>query len=173
MPRRTKLTDRLQADFLAAIRAGVPVRHACGALGIHEATFYRWLRHPAPRYRAFSEAVERAREEAYLGAVANLRAAMREDWRAAAWYLERRHPEEWGRPYRDPERYGRVAVTVDRTAPPPEQALAPRGGKAEPVYRLDLDALPPEALRAIVEQLEAQGGPGAGEVIDGEARSAR
>ena len=44
-------------------------------------------------YREFREAVEQAEAEAEVHAVAILRRAMAEDWRAALAYLERRHPE--------------------------------------------------------------------------------
>jgi hypothetical protein len=41
--------------------------------------------------------VARARADARVGAIATIRRAMPEDWKAAAFYLERTDPANWGR----------------------------------------------------------------------------
>lgn len=48
-------------------------------------------------YYEFTEAIHRAEAEAEVHAVAILRRAMGEDWRAALAYLERRYPSRWRR----------------------------------------------------------------------------
>ena len=69
------------------------------AAGISSSTYYRWMsrgaQEPGSEYAAFRDAVLRAEAEAEVHAVAILRRAMGEDWRAAIAYLERRHPHRW------------------------------------------------------------------------------
>lgn len=51
------------------------------------------------QYRDFRAAVERARAEAEATLVARVaKAAQNGSWSAAAWLLERRAPERWGKP---------------------------------------------------------------------------
>jgi hypothetical protein len=82
-----------------AVRAGNYAEAACQAAGISASTYYRWMRRgeqdPASPQAAFREAVLRAEAEAEVHAVAIIRRAMGEDWRAAVAYLERRHPTRW------------------------------------------------------------------------------
>ena len=74
--------------------------------GISEASFYSYLERGEAdqenevedsKYVEFLEAVTRAESQAEIYAVATLRTAMSEDWRAAAWFMERRRPSDWGR----------------------------------------------------------------------------
>lgn len=58
-----------------------------------------------PSYRDFRAAVESARSQAEVRAVALInQAAQGGTWQAAAWFLERSHPQRWGR-------YSRTEVT--------------------------------------------------------------
>jgi transposase len=97
--RPDKLTDELKARLLEAVRAGVPVEVAAEYAGISRSTYYRWLSlaEEDDRFRAFRDEVRTAEAEAEVHATATLRKAMGDDWRAALAYLERRHPERWGR----------------------------------------------------------------------------
>lgn len=101
--RTTKLTPETAAKITDAIRAGVWIRQAAEHAGISESSLYYWLERgknpdePDPRYSEFLEAVTRARAESEATAVAVLRRHMPDDWRAAAFYLERSFPERWRR----------------------------------------------------------------------------
>ena len=46
-------------------------------------------------FAQFREAVVQAEADAEVHAVAILRRAMPNDWRASSWYLERRYPDRW------------------------------------------------------------------------------
>ena len=48
-------------------------------------------------YRSFLYAVELAEAEGLMQHIKNVRDAGLEDWRASAWYLERRDPENWAK----------------------------------------------------------------------------
>jgi transposase len=101
MARPTKLTAELQDRIVIAVRAGNYAEAAARSCGIAGSTYYRWLQRgalePAGIYKDFTEAIRRAEAEAEVHAVAILRRAMSEDWRAALAYLERRHPGRWRR----------------------------------------------------------------------------
>ena len=115
--RKTALLDvTKEQTLLDYIRIGTPVRKAVTASGIAEKTFYNWMsRGLAERERLslsmtvksnptevvflkFLEQVERAKAEAVTKKVAVIAKSGNDgDWRAAAWWLERQVPEEFGK----------------------------------------------------------------------------
>lgn len=103
MPRPTKLTPAVQDRIVKAISAGAYAIVAAKAAGIGETTFYRWLEMGSkpdakPLYREFWESVKEAEAQAELANIVLIRqAAQAGTWQAAAWYLERKHSDRWGR----------------------------------------------------------------------------
>jgi len=115
--RKTALLDvTKEQTLLDYIRIGTPVRKAVTASGIAEKTFYNWMsRGMAERERLslsmtaksnptevvflqFLQRVEQARAEAITKKVAVIAKSGNDgDWRAAAWWLERQVPEEFGK----------------------------------------------------------------------------
>lgn len=88
--------------FLAALRAGLHPDAAATVAGVAKDLLRRWrkeIEHD-PSDLATLDMLQRAQQaitEAELEAVSSVRAAWTDgDWRAAAWYLERRHRERWG-----------------------------------------------------------------------------
>ena len=96
MARPTKLTPERRDRIVKAMGAGNYLEAAARSAGVHPSTVYRWLeraeREPDGLYRDFAEEVRRAEADAEVHAVAIVRRAMAEDWKAALAYLERRHP---------------------------------------------------------------------------------
>lgn len=98
-----------QELIVERVRAGVYPETAAVSTGISRATFYRWkaegedrvvdgkLRRAKPRMRDFRDALTRAEAEGELRHVALVAKAAEDDWRASAWYLERRSPDRWRR----------------------------------------------------------------------------
>ncbi len=101
MARRSKLTTLVQERVVAAIHAGAYPEQAVLAAGISKSSFYRWMvrgrGEQAGAYVAFVAAIERAEAEEEVANVAIIHAATPKHWQAAAWMLERRHPDRWGR----------------------------------------------------------------------------
>lgn len=99
--RPTKLTPETQETILNAIRAGNYIETAAALAGISKETFYKWLRRGARaktgKHRDFVDAVEKAQAEAEALDLQIIRQASKKHWQAAAWRLERRSPERWGR----------------------------------------------------------------------------
>jgi hypothetical protein len=103
MARPTKFTPGTVRDILAGIRAGLPYRLAAEAAGVSESTFHQWQRGQFPRgadkaLRAeFLEALTRAKGESARRLTALISTAATDDWRAAAWLLERRFPGDYAK----------------------------------------------------------------------------
>jgi transposase len=100
--RLPKLDARVEKEIVDAVRAGAFLHEAAAAAGISRSTLHRWIQrgedpNGEPLYRDFRDAVTRARAQAHVAAVAVIRRAMPDDWKAAAFYLERRDPQNWGR----------------------------------------------------------------------------
>lgn len=125
--RPPKLSHEIIEKIVTAIRTGAYIETAAAYAGIHKATFYRWLKKGAEAKRGLhkelSDAIEKALADVEL---ADLQCVMkhaqgfetkkkvsykkgdrvieereettvRREWQAAAWRLERRFPERWGR----------------------------------------------------------------------------
>jgi transposase len=102
MGRPTKLNQETHDRIVNAIRAGNYQDTAAAYAGIDEATFYRWMERGREEtegiYCEFRKAVENAKAAAEVRDVALIdRAAQDGSWQAAAWKLERKFPNKWGR----------------------------------------------------------------------------
>lgn len=100
--RPSKLTPERRKRIMDAIRAGSPKMHAAAAAGVSRETLRTWERRgeqpDAPaEYRAFLADLREAEAAGIVAMAATVTAAARSDWRAAAWLLERRAPDEYGR----------------------------------------------------------------------------
>ncbi|HKE79025.1 MAG TPA: hypothetical protein VKB54_06940 [Solirubrobacteraceae bacterium] len=102
--RPTALTPELAERLVELLRAGSHPDVACKVVGIGRRTYYRWLaRGQSNRardrpYADLRDRIGQARAEAEARAVAQIARAGADDWRAAAWFLERGFPDRWGRP---------------------------------------------------------------------------
>ena len=95
---RDKCTPELIEEAVGLKRGGMNNRDTAACLGIHEATFYRWINSPTkPEHREFCEALKRAEVEYKAALRERIFNAAERDWKAAAWLLERQYPDEYGR----------------------------------------------------------------------------
>lgn len=99
--RKTKLNQKTKEKIVEAIRDGNTNLIAAKLAGISESTFYNWINKGRESekgvYRQLVDEIEQAEAEAIAQAVGEVKKAMKEDWKAAGWYLERRDPANWGR----------------------------------------------------------------------------
>jgi hypothetical protein len=113
--RPTKLNTEIQNTIVAAIQRGCYVETAAEIAGIDKTTFYDWLKkgaHVNDRIQKgervtkassldlldFSNAIKRATAQSELRDVVVIdTAAQNGVWQAAAWRLERKHHQKWGR----------------------------------------------------------------------------
>lgn len=109
-------------EFLTLLADGFSVRDAIAIAEIPATEFRTWMRkggdlnhnkgvdrsdEAEEPYRSFAMAVRAIRAHANGNLVDRVKTGAEKDWRAAAWLLERRDPEHYGRPRT-------VGVTVDR-----------------------------------------------------------
>lgn len=103
MARPSKFTPETVNALLAGVRAGLPFRLAAEAAGISETTFHEWQSGKLPRgadkmlKAEFSDQLTRAKGESARRLTALISSAATDDWRAAAWLLERRFPRDFAR----------------------------------------------------------------------------
>lgn len=121
MGRKTKLTPEVSEKIVKLIGFGNYRETACAAAGIDARTLRNWLKWGAEGtepYAAFCEAMEEAEAQAHTRHVLTLVSASKEDWRAAAWILSRRWPNQWAENRvltAQSEGSGNVTVTVTPT----------------------------------------------------------
>lgn len=92
--RPTKYVPEVIEKILNAIAVGAPFSHACNYAGISFETFNEWRKDKSE----FSEQVKNAEGKAVVGWLARIEQAAKDgNWTAAAWKLERRFPEDFGK----------------------------------------------------------------------------
>jgi hypothetical protein len=92
--RPSKRTPEREARLLEALRAGNTRNAACHYAGITRETLGEWI----ARFSDFSDGVQKAEADAEVRMVAQIaRAANEGTWQAAAWWLERRRPDDYAR----------------------------------------------------------------------------
>jgi hypothetical protein len=92
----TKETIKILCNSLENLSGRI---NACKEAGIKFSTFYRWMNDE--RKKEFCKVIKKAEEHARQGlrekAVLCISRAMDEQWQAAAWWLERNYPREFGK----------------------------------------------------------------------------
>ena len=102
---RDKCTKQAIRDARRLKRSGANDCDIAAFLGVHPSTFSHWLNHPrTENQRQLCQALKRDETE-YKGALLTIiaKSAQERDWKAAAWLLERKYPDEYGRRDRAPE----------------------------------------------------------------------
>lgn len=101
--RRPKFTPATIDKLCEHLKFGHFVKTACQLVGIAENTYYHWKRtaekakHPSRLQRYFLQSIARAEAEGIDFHVKSLHKGAINDWRASAFYLERRRPDMWAR----------------------------------------------------------------------------
>ena len=121
MGRPTKLNEDITEEIVKAIKLGNYLETAAAYVGISKSTLYDWLRRGKREiervekdsrrkvkqdeqiYVDFSYAVQKALAESEMRDVLNISRASEIQWQAAAWRLERKFPDKWGRVNRTSE----------------------------------------------------------------------
>lgn len=127
---RPKLTQELVDRAIALKRDGLSNGDIICALGIHESTFYRWIGDPKNKLqRELSEGLkkeEAAFKQTLLTTIRSAALARNQYWTAAAWLLERKYPDEYGKADRRRDEEGAEAapkIVLGVTVQPVQEQL--------------------------------------------------
>jgi len=93
MARPSKYSDAVAKHICDAIRIGATHEDAARSAGICADTISIWKKNKPE----FAEMMKRAEAEFKVSALKIIRGAAIESWQAAAWLLERKFPDEFGR----------------------------------------------------------------------------
>ena len=121
MGRPTKLTPDIQSEIVELLKAGNYIETACAVAGLHKSTFYDWMKIADAsthknKYTNFSDAVKKAMAWAEARDVAIIARHSEKYWQAAAWRLERKFPERWGRQKMEIQHSGKIDAEVSHIA---------------------------------------------------------
>lgn len=122
----------ISKNICTALAAGDTLKVACGLAGVHLDTVMGWLRRgndpedDHPTYKRFVQDVRMAYAKAEGLMVKTVRDAAKRDWKAAAWWLERRASEDWGPKKDSSSAEGQpITVKLQFPSPPPLPANQP------------------------------------------------
>jgi hypothetical protein len=99
--RPTKYTPAIGQQICKLVAAGVSVEAAAQSQGIGKRTVYDWKErgqadNAAEPYASFALDLEKAMGDIEARLTMSVTAKAKADWRAGAWWLERRRPEVYG-----------------------------------------------------------------------------
>lgn len=99
---KPKLTEELAEEAIRLVRNGASNADVIAWLGVSETAFYGWLKTPkTDAQRKLVEGMKKAETERKLWHLQHIHKAAEDgDWKASAWYLERRYPREYARTQR-------------------------------------------------------------------------
>ena len=101
--RRSAMTPEVVNAIYEAIRLGLSYQRAADLAGISRSTLYSWIEKgkiaQSGQYKRFFDGLQKSKAEGEKNLVEIVQRAAEEDrqWTAAAWILERRHRDRWGR----------------------------------------------------------------------------
>ena len=86
-----------RSEILDLIATGLTRDDACEVAGIHRASLYRWLKNAT-----YATALNQAEIRNKARCITLVQNAGKSSWRAAAWWLEKRYPTEFGKQVKGP-----------------------------------------------------------------------
>jgi hypothetical protein len=102
MGRKSKLTEEIEKRTCNNNKLGLKYEQAALAAGTTERTLYNWKQRgekaKSGKYFQFVQSLKKAGAEGEGVLLTRIQQEAKEGtWQAAAWILERRHPERWAR----------------------------------------------------------------------------
>jgi hypothetical protein len=96
------LTKRVRGELIKFIQGGLPIEVAARLVGTTDSTVRIWRLRSRQgangNLHGFDDEVQRALAFGESVLLARIQTAGTSNWRAAAWLLERTHPDRWGPP---------------------------------------------------------------------------
>ena len=88
-----KYSPEIVKKICDLLKMGNYIHTACDCVGISKDTFYDWIKNKPD----FSDAIKEAEAKLIARNVQLIATHALKNWQAAAWMLERKFPEEWGK----------------------------------------------------------------------------
>lgn len=115
MARPTKLTPETTKKLCNAIQLGATYAMACKYAGVSYGRFREWIKKGESanrgKFHEFSETIKAAEGKATVQWLAKIEQAANDGaWQAAAWKLERRYPESYGRQLTSHDHSGEITI---------------------------------------------------------------
>jgi hypothetical protein len=104
--RKLKLTEEVEKKLHDALDMGLSYKHAAQYAGIGESTFWRYM----AEKKEFQESIHARESRAALMLMALIQKAAQDDWRAAAWKLEHRWPDDYAKNRIEVEHSGAIKM---------------------------------------------------------------
>lgn len=98
--RPSKLTDSLIVQFATLIAGGYSIARTCAKLDVGQATYTEWMQRAQTNeepYATLAASVQRAKADRTQALYEKVVCAADQDWKAAAWLLERTAPDEFAK----------------------------------------------------------------------------
>ncbi|MGH9751648.1 MAG: hypothetical protein ACREA2_02605 [Blastocatellia bacterium] len=99
--RPSKLTPAMSRRIILGVSLGLSYQRTCDLAQIPYRTVRRWIlrgeQEQAGKFWRFCQAIKKAEAAGVIVCLTRIHKAAEDDWRAAAWFLERRFPEAWAR----------------------------------------------------------------------------
>jgi len=92
-----KITEEITGCIVDALGAGHYREVACKLAGIDRKTLLNWLKRGERERSGVYRDLYLAVEQAKVFHLKNIETASSKSWFASAWFLERKHPERWGK----------------------------------------------------------------------------
>ena len=107
--RRPLLNPEVAFAIAHSLQCGMTRRDSATLSRVNRSTFFAWMKRARAEQQAgivsqFTELldlVQKAEAEAVFEALVRIRKGD-DGWESAAWWLARRYPREWGRPWKQP-----------------------------------------------------------------------
>ena len=116
---RSRISKALVTRLCNTLSKTYYVETACHIVGISVKTYYNWIEKAEAGqspYVDYLQALKKAEAEAERNLLQIIERAASTTWTAAAWLLERRHPDRWGRKDRlEAQHSGGIRVEVEWT----------------------------------------------------------
>jgi len=99
MGRKIILTDKLRAEILDLMDKGFAVRYIFNKIGVSSGTYYRWQDEDSEFMEqcqcARRNSLKEMKSSAEKCIAFKIDKAESDSWKAAAWFLSHKHPEEY------------------------------------------------------------------------------
>lgn len=101
--RETKLNREMIAEIANYIELGFTIKDTCEAVGIEQSTFFNWKNQGKrdkengikSEFLEFLESIKKGKHKIKQLMLSKIVQAADENWNAAAWWLERKYPENY------------------------------------------------------------------------------